>query len=201
MINLPFQRRKRRKILGIPVTTNRDRKRKISRLLGEGYQAKVYRKNSGTVRKVYKLYPFSSRRKKVAREAEALLRARRTGVAPKLKGTGRNYLEMQLIPGQTMKAKIAGKNSRRQKTYAKRLAKAVKKVHSAQVVHNDLHSKNIIVTPRGRIKVIDYGAAKVRNRPLTGRERRKDVNRILKSHSGRDLQPFRESFAKAYGVG
>lgn len=196
---MPILRRKKRTFL-VP---NRKRKgrgsdRKRRKVLGEGWQAIAYKKDLFSVRKEYKRSLVSSRRKKVKQESAILKKLNRTGVSPKLRGTGRNYVDMEFIPGEMLEDKVSG-SARRQKKYGKRLAKAVKKVHKQNVVHNDLHHKNILVS-RGKVKILDYGQAKMRNRPLTPRERRKDINRILKSHKGKELQPLRESFVVSYGV-
>lgn len=180
----------------------RKRRKRMGKLIGKGWQGKVYLKDRSTVRKVYAFNPLSSRRRKVAREVEALSRLRRTGIAPKLKASGRNYLEMSFVPGKTLESKISDASPRRQRRYGRKVGKAIRKLHDQQVIHRDLHSKNIIVTRTGNLRVIDYGQARTRTRPLTRRERLKDINRVVKStqqkNRGQSVDPFRSAIYASY---
>jgi Tol biopolymer transport system component/predicted Ser/Thr protein kinase len=75
----------------------------------------------------------------------------------------REYLVMEYIDGETLDALI-----RRQRLkigvaldYAVQIADALSAAHRAGVVHRDLKPGNIMVTGGGRVKVLDFGVAKL----------------------------------------
>ena len=69
---------------------------------------------------------------------------------------------MELIEGQTLSAMlIAGPLPPTQVVhYGRQLADALTHAHERGVVHRDLKSNNVIVTPDRRVKVLDFGLAK-----------------------------------------
>jgi len=56
----------------------------------------------------------------------------------------------------------------------------------------------VLITPSGKVKVIDYGFARDRGRPLTMRERRRDYKRVLRKERGNKNEAFRQSFERNY---
>ena len=75
---------------------------------------------------------------------------------------GQAYIAMELIEGQTLSAMlIAGPLPPAQVVhYGRQLADALTHAHERGVVHRDLKSNNVIVTPDRRVKVLDFGLAK-----------------------------------------
>ena len=75
---------------------------------------------------------------------------------------GRPYLAMEYIAGQPLSVAIPpeGLPTRHVVDYAKQIADALAHAHDHGVIHRDLKSANVVVTPQGRAKVLDFGIAK-----------------------------------------
>jgi serine/threonine protein kinase len=68
-------------------------------------------------------------------------------------------LVFEYVPGRSLAAEIGGRpmNTRTALELAAQLADAVADAHAAGVLHRDLRPENIIVSPRGRAKILDFG--------------------------------------------
>jgi len=75
---------------------------------------------------------------------------------------GQAYIAMELVEGQTLSEHLtAGALPSNQVVrYGIQLADALAHAHDRGVVHRDLKSANVIITPDGRVKVLDFGLAK-----------------------------------------
>jgi serine/threonine-protein kinase len=75
---------------------------------------------------------------------------------------GRPYLAMEFIDGQTLKAAIPpeGLQPADVVRYGVQVADALAHAHERGVVHRDLKAANVVVTPQGRAKVLDFGIAR-----------------------------------------
>jgi serine/threonine protein kinase len=73
------------------------------------------------------------------------------------------FIAMQYIPGKTLKRVIAGKPLDLQSTFsiALQVGDALSAAHAKGIIHRDIKATNIIVTPRGQAKVLDFGLAKL----------------------------------------
>ncbi len=69
------------------------------------------------------------------------------------------FLVFEFVPGEALTAVIAGRpiNPRRAIDLAIQIADALADAHAAGVVHRDLDPSNIIVTPKGNAKILDFG--------------------------------------------
>ena len=75
---------------------------------------------------------------------------------------GQPYLAMEYIAGQPLSALIpsAGFDPADVVRYGRQIADALAHAHEHGVIHRDLKSANVVVTPQGRAKVLDFGIAR-----------------------------------------
>ena len=76
---------------------------------------------------------------------------------------GRYFFSMEFLPGETL-AEIAKRGpipSEQAVRYARDIAEAVHYAHERGVLHRDLKPSNVMVDASGRLKVMDFGLAKL----------------------------------------
>lgn len=75
------------------------------------------------------------------------------------------FIAMQYLPGKTLKKLIGNKAFSLESTLSigLQIADALATAHAKGIVHRDIKSSNIIITPRGQAKVLDFGLAKLLN--------------------------------------
>ena len=73
------------------------------------------------------------------------------------------YLVSELLEGETLRQKLeAGPLAARRTTeYAVEIANGLAAAHAKGVIHRDLKPENIFITKTGRVKILDFGLAKV----------------------------------------
>src|ERR1700721_766295 len=78
---------------------------------------------------------------------------------------GAPYIVSELLEGQTLREFLHdGPVSRRQAIdYAGQIAQGLVAAHEKRIVHRDLKPENLFVTKDGRVKILDFGIAKLVN--------------------------------------
>ena len=76
---------------------------------------------------------------------------------------GTDYIAMEFVDGKTLDRLIGEHGLVLSDTlkYAIQVADALARAHAAQIVHRDLKPANIIVSEDGRVKLLDFGLAKL----------------------------------------
>ena len=76
---------------------------------------------------------------------------------------GQDYIVMEYVEGKTVKEIIHNSELRIMNIvdYAMQIAEALKEAHDHHIIHRDVKSGNIMITPQGRVKVMDFGLAKM----------------------------------------
>jgi TolB-like protein/Flp pilus assembly protein TadD len=76
---------------------------------------------------------------------------------------GVTYAVMELLQGQTLRKRLesAGLSPRKAVEIALEVAHALAAAHDGGVVHRDLKPENVFLTTSGRVKVLDFGLAKL----------------------------------------
>ena len=76
---------------------------------------------------------------------------------------GAHFIAMEYVDGTALDKQIAGRPVRLAELLdiAIQIADALDEAHGRGIVHRDIKSSNIMITARGRVKVLDFGLAKV----------------------------------------
>jgi Tol biopolymer transport system component len=76
---------------------------------------------------------------------------------------GTPYLVSELLEGETLRSRLQGGAlaARKALDYARQIAEGLAAAHAKGIVHRDLKPDNLFVTSDGRVKILDFGIAKL----------------------------------------
>ncbi|PWT89523.1 MAG: hypothetical protein C5B55_11275, partial [Blastocatellia bacterium] len=79
------------------------------------------------------------------------------------KHDGSPYVVSELLEGETLRAKVSGTalSPRRAIDYALQIAHGLAAAHEKGIIHRDLKPDNVFITKDGRVKILDFGLAKL----------------------------------------
>jgi serine/threonine-protein kinase len=142
--------------------------------MGEVYRARDVRVDRAVALKVLpeEFFESEERRQRFEREARMLASLNHPGIAvlysfeeipSSSPSSTRHLLVMELVEGEGLDAKIAaGPLSLEESlSLARQIAEALEAAHEKGIVHRDLKPANVKVTPEGRVKLLDFGLAKI----------------------------------------
>ena len=77
--------------------------------------------------------------------------------------SGAPFVVQELLDGETLRSTLAGGklSTRRASDYAMQIAHGLAAAHDKGIVHRDLKPENLFVTRDGRVKILDFGLAKL----------------------------------------
>ena len=142
-------------------------------LLGAGGMGEVYRARDPQLQRDVAikvlpeaLFDHADRRRRFEQEARAagglnhpnILSVFDVGVEG-----GSPYIVAELLAGETLRARMGGRPLpvRKAAEYGLQIAQGLAAAHDHGVVHRDIKPENLFVTTDGRIKILDFGLAKL----------------------------------------
>jgi serine/threonine protein kinase len=140
--------------------------------IGEGGMGVVYRAHDEVLHREVALKVVSRSARLDTSGSQDLLREARASSAlahPNIctiyevgETAGELYIVMELVEGKSLRAMIgdAGLTAESVLRYGVQIASALARAHDRGIVHRDLKSPNIVVSPEGLVKVLDFGLAK-----------------------------------------
>lgn len=146
---------------------------RVLELLGRGGMGEVYAAEDLKLRRrvALKVLPVemaenAERRRRFEREAQAIAALNHPGIVTIYSvehDAGRSFLTMELVEGRTLEQAVpaGGLPLPEFLRIAIQLADAMNAAHDRGILHRDVKPGNVMLTKDGRIKVLDFGLAKL----------------------------------------
>ncbi|HSX78382.1 MAG TPA: serine/threonine-protein kinase, partial [Candidatus Saccharimonadia bacterium] len=145
----------------------------IQSLLGAGGMGEVYRAKDARLDRIVaiKVLPpsFSADRDRMqrfaqeARAAAALNHPNILSIFDIGDEQGSPYVVSELLEGETLRERLrsGAVSTRKAIDYGLQVARGLAAAHEKGIVHRDLKPENLFVTSDGRVKILDFGLAKL----------------------------------------
>jgi serine/threonine protein kinase/Flp pilus assembly protein TadD len=99
---------------------------------------------------------------------------------------GSNFIVMEFIDGQTLREKIHREHTELRKLlrFLQHAAEGLAKAHAVGIVHRDLKPDNIMITRDSHAKILDFGLAKLIERPpMSASDSSEVATAVMQQHS------------------
>ena len=140
--------------------------------LGHGGMGAVWRawderlKRQVAAKRVHADTAFSHTRARLRREAQAVARLNHPSIVhvyDMVEGEESDWIIMELVSGQTLRQQLHEDGPFGPSMAARlgcEIAEGLAEAHESGILHRDLKATNVMVTPAGRAKILDFGLAK-----------------------------------------
>lgn len=168
----------------------------ISLPLGAGGMGEVYRARDTKLGRdvAIKVLPpaFAAdpdRRQRFEREARLLAALNHPNIAAIYgfeEHEGTRFLVLELVPGESLSARLSSGplSVDESLSLAAQIARAIEYAHENGVIHRDLKPGNLLVTPGGNVKVLDFGLAKAFAAEAVSSNISQSPTLVSKDHTG-----------------
>jgi Tol biopolymer transport system component/predicted Ser/Thr protein kinase len=149
---------------------------KITEKLGEGGMGVVYKAEDTKLERPVALKFLAAHaiedpehKARFVREAKAAARLDHSNICSVYEideAEGQTFLAMAYLEGQTVKDKVAERPLKLDQALdiAVQTAQGLQAAHEKEIVHRDIKSANLMVTPQGQVKIMDFGLAQLAER-------------------------------------
>ncbi len=158
----------------------------IQSLVGAGGMGEVYRAHDSRLDRTVaiKILPASfsadtDRMQRFAQEARAAAALNHPNILSIFDigdEQGSPYVVSELLEGETLRERLrnGALSVRKAIDYALQVARGLAAAHEKGIVHRDLKPENLFITNDGRVKILDFGLAKLTRPEAVERSRRAD---------------------------
>jgi len=111
------------------------------------------------VKKSYRLPTLDTkiRKQRTKREVKILEKASTLIPVPKLLSSSQNKIEMEFIPGKKLSSHLSSLPNSQAIEICKIIGKQIAILHDSGIVHGDLTTSNMILSPNNKLYFIDFG--------------------------------------------
>src|SRR5258707_9329798 len=94
---------------------------------------------------------------------------------------GRHFIATEFVDGQTLRTRLSGVPMEMAEVLnvAIQIAGALEEAHAAAIIHRDIKPENVMIRRNGHVKVLDFGLAKLMERPAVDEADTEAVTRAL----------------------